>query len=113
MHSRRLQPQLSRLQPPVPRLQPPVPRLQPSAPRLQPTLRCTAATQVGSRCSPDMQRRLGTLMAKKPTPAIVFAFSRKGREGAAITAPANNPLEPEQVEAVRARVSSPQPYPYP
>ena len=35
------------------------------------------AAKVGSRCSPDMQRLLRTLMAKKLTPAIVFAFSRK------------------------------------
>ena len=39
-------------------LQPLLPRLQPLVPRLQPY-----ASQVGSRCSPDMQRLLGTLMA--------------------------------------------------
>ena len=60
-----------------------------------------------------MQRLLSTLMAKQLTPAIVFAFSRKECEGAAMTARDLEPLEPEQVEAVRARVSSPQPYPYP
>ena len=95
MHSTLLQPLLPRLQPLVPRLQPTVTRLQPLVPRLQPY-----ASQVGSRCSPDMQRLLGTLMAKKLTPAIVFAFSRKECEGAAMTARDLEPLEPEQVEAV-------------
>ena len=63
-----------------------------------------APNQVGSRCSPDMQRLLRTLMAKKLTPAIVFAFSRKECEGAAMTARDLEPLEPEQVEALGARV---------
>ena len=37
-------------------------------------------------------------MAKQLTPAIVFAFSRKECEGAAMTARSLEPLEPEQVE---------------
>ena len=45
-----------------------------------------------------MQRLLSTLMAKQLTPAIVFAFSRKECEGAAMTARSLEPLEPEQVE---------------
>ena len=49
-----------------------------------------------------MQRLLSTLMAKQLTPAIVFAFSRKECEGAAMTARDLEPLEPEQVEAVSA-----------
>ena len=60
-----------------------------------------AAAKMGSRESPDLQRLLKTLLSRELTPAIVFAFSRKECEGAAVCARDMPLLPDEQLATVR------------
>lgn len=60
-----------------------------------------AAARVGSRSSPELIRLLKLLVQRDLTPAIVFSFSRKECEGAAVSAKGLDPLPPDQVQAVR------------
>ena len=57
--------------------------------------------RLGSRSSPDLLRLLKLLFARDLTPAIVFTFSRKECEGAAMSARKMEPLADEQRDAVR------------
>lgn len=60
-----------------------------------------AAGRVGVRGSPDLVRLLRLLIQRELTPAIVFSFSRKECEGAAMSAKRVESLPAEQREAVR------------
>ena len=60
-----------------------------------------AAAQMGSRSSHELVRLLRQLVGMGSTPAIVFSFSRKECEGAAICAKAVDTLPEEKREAVR------------
>ena len=60
-----------------------------------------AAARVGSRASPELVRLLRLLVEKELTPAIVFSFSRKECEGAAISAKRLEVMPEKQCEAIR------------
>ena len=60
-----------------------------------------AMARVGSRSSPDLVRLLRLLVERELTPAIVFSFSRKECEGAAMSAKRVDALPDEQLQAVR------------
>ena len=61
-----------------------------------------AAAKHGSRQSPDMQRLLTMLEARKLTPAIVFSFARKECEFSAMHAKKLSPLSAEDQQTVQA-----------
>ena len=60
-----------------------------------------AAAKVGSRSSPELVRLLRLLVEEDLTPAIVFSFSRKECEGAAMSAKGIDRLPDDQVSAVQ------------
>ena len=60
-----------------------------------------AAAKAGSRDSPNLRRLLAQLQRRQLTPAIIFAFSRRECEGAAMHARSLEPLGEEQQAAVR------------
>ena len=64
-------------------------------------LQRSAAAQVGSRSSPDLKRLLTLLEREGLEPAIVFTFSRRECEGAAMAARSLATLPDEQLTAVR------------
>lgn len=61
-----------------------------------------AAAKLGSRESPDLQRLLSMLLERELVPAIVFTFSRKECEGAAMSARAAPMLPSQELAAVRS-----------